>query len=133
MRADHSKNKSLFLKIRDFQSHKWTFRLAEDSWRSHHRLQNDTDVFVEIQPLRRNFELTDRWILHDLESNKFFKYRYVRKYVFLLSKIGSYFFSRAISRMFLNNFFIVLWKWMELMNGILWNWDGSKLDLKGIS
>ena len=133
MRADYNQNKSLFLKIRDFQSHKWTFRLAEDSWRSHHRLQNDTDVFVEIQPLRRNFELTDRWILHDLESNRFFKYRYVSKYVFLLSKIGSSFFSRAISRMFLNNFFIVLWKWMELMNGILWNWDGSKLDLKGIS
>ena len=84
--ADYNEKKSLFLKIRDFQSHKWTFRLAEDSWRSHHRLQNDTDVFVEIQPLRRNFELTDRWILHDLESNKFFKYRYVSKNVFLLSK-----------------------------------------------
>ena len=107
--ADYVK-KSLFLKLRDFQSHKWTFRLAEDSWRSHHRLQNDTDVFVEIQPLRRNFELTDRWILHNLESNRFFKYRYVCSKTYGHSKTSCNFFSRAISRMFLNNFFIVLWK-----------------------
>ena len=59
-------------------------------------MQNDTDVFVEIQPLRRNFELTDRWILHDLESNRFFKYRHVNMYS-CSQKLVATSFLRAIS------------------------------------
>ena len=58
-------------------SHKWTFRLTEESLRSYHWLQNTkTDVFIEILPSsRRNLlEFTDHWILYDPIQNKYFKY-----------------------------------------------------------
>ena len=57
-------------------SHKWTFRLTEDSLRSYHRLQNKTDIFIEIQPLRsRNFEFSDHWIIYDPIHKKYLKYK----------------------------------------------------------
>ena len=57
-------------------SHKWTFRLTEESLRSYHWLQNTkTDLFIEILPSRRNLlEFTDHWILYDPIQNKYFKY-----------------------------------------------------------
>ena len=57
-------------------SHKWTFRLTEESLRSYHWLQNTkTSLFIEILPSRRNLlEFTDHWILYDPIQNKYFKY-----------------------------------------------------------
>ena len=57
-----------------------TFRLTDSSWRSYHRLTNDTELFINVEqaftkPVRTGrFHLTNQWVLQDPVTNRYYNY-----------------------------------------------------------
>ena len=57
-----------------------TFRLTDSSWRSYHRLTNDTELFINVEqaftkPVRTgHFHLTNQWVLQDPVTNRYYNY-----------------------------------------------------------